>query len=75
MPGVADLAWMLTSSVDPARWDEVIAAYGPADELARVLPATVVQGLLSLADATAGSAAAMDWISRLDAAARRTRLT
>jgi hypothetical protein len=71
MPGVADLAWMLTSSVDPARWDEVIAAYGPADGLSRVLPATVVQGLLSLADTTAGSAAAMDWIGRLDAAARR----
>jgi Ser/Thr protein kinase RdoA (MazF antagonist) len=70
-PGVADLAWMLTSSVDPARWDEVIAAYGPAGGLSRVLPATVVQGLLSLADTTAGSAAAMDWISRLDAAARR----
>ena len=72
VPGVVDLAWMLTSSVDPARWDEVIAAYGPAGELARVLPAAVVQGLLSLADTTAGSAAAMDWISRLNEAARRT---
>ena len=71
VPGIVDLAWMLTSSVDPARWDEVIAAYGPAGELARVLPATVVQGLLSLADTTAGSAAAMDWISRLNEAARR----
>jgi hypothetical protein len=69
VPGVADLAWLLTSSVDPARWDEVIAAYGPAGELSRVLPAAVVQGLLSLADTTAGSAAAMDWISRLGAAA------
>ena len=71
VPGVVNLAWMLTSSVDPARWDEVIAAYRQADGLARVLPATVVQGLLSLADTPAASAAAMDWISRLDAAASR----
>jgi hypothetical protein len=71
VPGVVDLAWMLTSSVDPARWDEVITAYGPADGLVRVLPAAVVQGLLSLAGTPAGSAAAMGWTSRLEAAARR----
>jgi aminoglycoside phosphotransferase (APT) family kinase protein len=28
-PGVLDLAWLLTASVDPGQWDEVIAAYGP----------------------------------------------
>lgn len=70
-PGVADLAWLLVSSVPPAQWDEVIAAYGPADGLAEVLPATAVQGLLSMSDATAGSAAARGWAQRLDATAAR----
>jgi len=70
-PGVLDLAWLLVSSVEPARWDEVIAAYGPASSLARVLPAVAVQGLLSMSDAPAGSADATAWICRLDAAAHR----
>lgn len=30
-PGVLDPAWLLLSSVEPARWDAVIAAYGAAD--------------------------------------------
>ena len=70
-PGVLDLAWLLVSSVEPAQWDEVIAAYGQADGLVRVLPAVTVQGLLSLSDTTAGSADAAAWIQRLDAAADR----
>jgi hypothetical protein len=37
-PGVLDLAWLLLSSVQPARWDAVIAAYGAADPLSVVLP-------------------------------------
>jgi hypothetical protein len=55
------------SSVDPARWDEVIAAYGAAGGLAEVLLAAV-QGLLSLAGTAAGSAEAAAWIGRLEAA-------
>jgi aminoglycoside phosphotransferase (APT) family kinase protein len=69
-PGACDLGWMLVSSVDPGRWDETIAAYGPSDSLPQVLPAVIVQGLLSLSDAPAGAVAA-GWIERLDAAAGR----
>jgi len=68
-PGVVDLAWLLVSSVEPARWDEVSAAYGPAPGLMRALPAAVVQGLLSLSGISAGSAEAAAWIRRLDMAA------
>lgn len=70
-PGVLDLAWLLVSSVDPARWREVITAYGPPVGLAAVLPAVTVQGLLSLADAPAGSTRATAWIRRIEAAASR----
>ncbi len=70
-PGACDLAWMLVSSVDPIRWDEVIAAYGRIDGLAEVLPAVMVQGLLSLSDIPAGTTRAAAWIERLDAAGRR----
>ncbi len=69
-PGVIDLAWLLVSSVDPAQWDEVIAAYGDAHHLDRALPAAAVQGLLSLADTT-DEAEAADWIERLDETALR----
>jgi hypothetical protein len=68
-PGVLDLAWLLVSSVDPARWPEVIDAYGPAPGLGQVLPAVIVQGLLSLADTPAESAEAYGWIARLGQAA------
>jgi len=70
-PGVLDLAWLLVSSVGPARWDEVIAAYGPAGRIAEVLPAVITQGLLSLADTPPGSAEAVAWVGRLEAAAKR----
>jgi aminoglycoside/choline kinase family phosphotransferase len=70
-PGIYDLAWMLVSSVDPIRWDEAIAAYGPIDGLAQVLPAAMVQGLLSLSDTSAGTAKAAAWTARLDAASKR----
>jgi hypothetical protein len=70
-PGVLDLAWLLVSSVEPARWDDVIMAYGSSAGLLDVLPAVAVQGLLSLSDAPDGSAAAMAWADRLDAAADR----
>ncbi len=70
-PGVLDLAWLLTSSVEPARWDEVVSAYGPADGLVGVLPAVMVQGLLSLSDTAEGSAEATAWADRLEEARRR----
>jgi aminoglycoside phosphotransferase (APT) family kinase protein len=69
-PGITDLAWLLVSSVDVERWGEVLAAYGGVGDLARVLPAAAVQGLLSLADTT-DEATAADWIGRLGETARR----
>ena len=36
-PAALDLAWLLVSSVDPEKWDDVIAAYGSADGLADAL--------------------------------------
>lgn len=70
-PGVLDLAWLLVSSVEPSRWDEVIAAYGPASHLGDVLPAVAVQGLLSMSDYTEGSPEALAWDRRLRAASDR----
>jgi hypothetical protein len=70
-PGILDLAWLLVSSVEPARWDETIAAYGPGGALTQTLPAVAVQGLLSLSGTACGSAEAAGWIRRLDAVARR----
>jgi hypothetical protein len=70
-PGVLDLAWLLTASVDPGRWDEAIAAYGPASGLERVLPAVMVQGLFMMADAPAGSAEARAQADRLAEGWRR----
>jgi aminoglycoside phosphotransferase (APT) family kinase protein len=68
-PGVGDLAWLLVSSVQPARWDETIAAYGPAGGLSLVMPAVAVQGLFSMSDTPAGSPEALAWTGRLQAAA------
>ena len=70
-PGVRDLAWLLVSSVEPGRWDEVIAAYGPAAGLTQVLPAVAVHGLLSVSDTPTRSAEAVAWIRRLGMAASR----
>lgn len=70
-PGAVDLAWLLVSSVDPARWDEVIDAYGPVTGLAVALPAASVQGLLCLAPTIQDSPEASGWVRRLDAAAHR----
>jgi len=70
-PGVADLAWLLVSSVEPDRWDEVVAAYGDAGYLDDVLPAVAVQGFLSMSDAAAGSAESQAWGTRLRSAAAR----
>jgi Phosphotransferase enzyme family len=68
VPGVADLAWLLVSSVEPERWAEVIAAYGTADGLGDVLPAVAVQGLFELSDTPDGSPEGSAWLGRLTAA-------
>lgn len=70
-PGVTDLAWLLVSSVEPDRWDEVIAAYGHAGQLAEVLPSVAVQGFLSMFDTAPGSADSEGWSTRLQVAAAR----
>lgn len=70
-PGVADLAWLLVSSVNPSEWGGVTDAYGTVDGLVDVLPAVGVQGLLCVASTPEGSPEAEGWISRLDAAADR----
>jgi hypothetical protein len=49
----------------------VIAAYGQSDRLAEVLPAAIVQGLLSLSGASAGTQEAAAWIERINAAGDR----
>ena len=64
-PGIADLAWLLVSSVEPDLWAEVTAAYGASAGLRTVLPAVAVQGLLSLSDHPDGSPQAAGWIARL----------
>jgi len=69
-PGITDLAWLLVSSIEPARWSDVIAAYGTSAGLADVLPATAVQGLFELSDTEDGSAEAWPWLARLEAACR-----
>jgi hypothetical protein len=69
-PGVLDLSWFLVSSVDPDAWQDVIAAYGPAGQLAEALPSAVAQGFFSFSDTEAGSADATAWIGRLRAANR-----
>lgn len=71
VPAAIDLVWLLVSSVEPEQWDDVIAAYGSADGLVDALPAVVVQGLLSLADAPEGSTDALAWIARLTEAHQR----
>jgi hypothetical protein len=69
-PGIVDLAWLLVTSVAPDGWPDVIASYGTSAGLTTVLPAVAVQGLLSLSDTPDGSAAAAEWIARLEAVTR-----
>ncbi|MGE5830203.1 MAG: phosphotransferase family protein [Micromonosporaceae bacterium] len=68
-PGARDLAWLLVSSVEPERWQEAIAAYGDRPDLTAILPALLVQGLLSMSGTAEESAEAIAWSRRLDAAA------
>jgi Ser/Thr protein kinase RdoA (MazF antagonist) len=70
-PGVADLAWLLVSSVDPGDWDATIAAYGDATGLRETLPSAAVQAFLSFADEPRDSEQAVAWVARIEAAVRR----
>lgn len=74
-PGVGDLAWLLVSSLDPARWDETVAAYaaggGLVEGLPAALPAAAVQGILSWSFTEPGSTESAGWAARVDEAARR----
>ena len=70
-PGVADLAWLLVSSVHPSEWDTTIEAYGDATGLRDTLPSATVQAFLSLADEPHDSEQAMSWVARIETAARR----
>ena len=64
--GTVDLAWLLLSSVEPARWSSVIDAYGaPMDDLRVVLPSSAAQAVLSMADANDPQ----PWLARLGVAA------
>lgn len=67
---VNDLVCLLVSSVEPARWDETLAAYGPVDGLAEALPEAVRQGLFTFADDPNGPDADA-WAARLDEGCRR----
>jgi hypothetical protein len=70
-PGIGDVAWLMVSSVQPDRWDDVLAAYGPEGGLLDVLPSIAVQGVLSFADTDPESDEALGWVCRLEAAASR----
>jgi hypothetical protein len=65
-----DLVWMLVSSVDPDRWDETLAAYGPVDGLDDAWPESVRQGMFSVSDDPDGPGAEA-WFARIDEACRR----
>jgi len=69
--GAVDLAWLLITSVEPGRWDDVRAAYGPCPDLLSVLPCAASQGLLGLAGLEEGSGAAVALVGRLEACADR----
>ncbi len=71
-PGIVDLAWHLVSSVEPARWDVALAAYGDTSGFADALPAVVIQALLSFAFEE-GHDDAREWVVSLEEAARRLR--
>jgi hypothetical protein len=65
-----DLVCLLVSSVDPARWEETLAAYGPVAGLDAAWPEGIQQGLFTLADDPDGPDAEAR-CARLDEAGRR----
>lgn len=68
-PGALDLAWFLLSSVEPEHWSDAVDAYGTSQGLAEVMPSTMVQGYLTMADYPDGSETAAGWNARLERAA------
>ena len=69
-PGIADLAWLLISSVEPGLWADVIASYGTSDGLTDVLPAIAAQGLFELSGTPDESPEGGAWVARLAAGCR-----
>ena len=71
--GAVDLAWWLVSSVEPVRWDEVVAASSSVDRdgLAVVLPTAASQAIFGLAGEAEGSEAARRWVRAIEAVAAR----
>ena len=69
-PGVADLAWLLVSSVDPSDWSETIAAYHDSSGLAAALPSAIAQAFFSFADSPPDSEEAVAWMRRIEEAER-----
>ena len=69
-PPAKELAWYLVSSVEPARWNETLAAYGPVDGLAGAWPEAVRQGLFEVAS-DPDDPRVPGWLARLDEAVRR----
>ena len=70
--GCIDLTWLLVSSVEPLRWDDVIFAYGAeVSEFMAALPDAATQGILSFGDCEADSQEARRWVARIEAGAAR----
>ncbi|MGY4767685.1 hypothetical protein ACXC9Q_12280 [Kribbella sp. CWNU-51] len=55
-------------AVQPERWSEAVDAYGTGQGLVEVMPSTMVQGYLTMADYPDGSEVAAAWNARLEAA-------
>ena len=70
-PGVADLAWLLVSSVHPGDWNATIDAYGGSAGLRDTLPSATVQAFLSFGGEPRDTEQALSWVARIDAVARR----
>lgn len=68
-PGVCDLAWLLVSSTEPDRCDDVVEAYGPVAGLGPAVLEAASQGILSVASVSEPDEVA-GWMRRLEAAAR-----
>ena len=72
--GAIDLTWLLASSIRPTDWQDLVAAHGaPTHEIEAAWPYAITQGILAFSDCTPGSAEAVGWIERLEAAGRQVR--
>jgi hypothetical protein len=67
--GAVDLAWLLVASVEPERWDDVLAAGHQMTAAVRpVMPTAAAQAILSLADVPVGAPEAAAWVRRIERA-------